>query len=581
MPKRGDQWQQNGASKKLKNVSENREFSTEVDKSSKDSNSSTNGRLIQETEKTSKPSGMSSRQPDEFFKTSEIVRLSQQIIESPKNYNDLVVLVDWLEETIKNGLKDQTIALIQNLVQIFGQMAKKGVLKKEGTADSSPVAQWLQLRLAEFCYKINDIPNSPAGKNSKVAAVYVAAVIKILKIYSIKEGDGVFPKRVFMDFLKAVMVCPHRNVVDIIFSELQSPLSEYDDLRYYFYVQVVTIVKSEEQLSLKQSKRMSNNLVNILLALNNSFPKTNEDLKSFYLGRPQNISKKSLKTGSPFKLSSHQVAFQKCWLQVLRLPQTPQQYKSVLAVLHQKIIPNMIKPQLLLDYLTDSYNNGGSTAILALNGLFSLIQKYNLDYPDFYTKLYALFDSSILYVKYRSRFFRLVDLFLSSTHLPATIVASFIKRISRLALYAPPAAIVACIPFIYNQLKRHPTCMIMIHNPDGVKDMASCRFDDNEPDPLKTNALQSSLWELETLQTHYHPNVASLAKIMSQPFTKPQYILEDFLDHSYKVLMDSEHNRRLKNVPALEFENFDNILEIKTISEEEPNGSVYLKGWCL
>ena len=36
-------------------------------------------------------------------------------------------------------------------------------------------------------------------------------------------------------------------------------------------------------------------------------------------------------------------------------------------------------------------------------------------YPDFYTKLYALFETSVFHVKYRSRFFHLADLFLSST----------------------------------------------------------------------------------------------------------------------------------------------------------------------
>ena len=37
------------------------------------------------------------------------------------------------------------------------------------------------------------------------------------------------------------------------------------------------------------------------------------------------------------------------------------------------------------------------------------------DYPDFYEKLYALFEPSVLHVKYRARFFYLADLFLSST----------------------------------------------------------------------------------------------------------------------------------------------------------------------
>jgi U3 small nucleolar RNA-associated protein 19 len=37
------------------------------------------------------------------------------------------------------------------------------------------------------------------------------------------------------------------------------------------------------------------------------------------------------------------------------------------------------------------------------------------DYPMFYTRLYAFLDQYLLHLKYRSRFFRLTELFLSST----------------------------------------------------------------------------------------------------------------------------------------------------------------------
>lgn len=66
-------------------------------------------------------------------------------------------------------------------------------------------------------------------------------------------------------------------------------------------------------------------------------------------------------------------------------------------------------------------------------------------------------------MRYRPRFFRLLDIFMSSSHLPSTLVASFIKRLARLSLAANPAAIVAVVPFIYNLLKRHPSCMPLIH----------------------------------------------------------------------------------------------------------------------
>lgn len=79
--------------------------------------------------------------------------------------------------------------------------------------------------------------------------------------------------------------------------------------------------------------------------------------------------------------------------------------------------------------------------------------------------------------------------------LPAQLVAAFIKRMARLGLSSPPASIVIIIPLIYNLLKRHPTCMQLIHGKaDGE---AGDAYDHSEEDPMKCNALQSSLWEMQ------------------------------------------------------------------------------------
>jgi U3 small nucleolar RNA-associated protein 19 len=79
--------------------------------------------------------------------------------------------------------------------------------------------------------------------------------------------------------------------------------------------------------------------------------------------------------------------------------------------------------------------------------------------------------------------------------LPAQLVAAFIKRMTRLGLSSPPASIVIIIPFIYNLLKRHPTCMQMIHAKADSE--INDHYDFSEQDPMKSNALQSSLWEIK------------------------------------------------------------------------------------
>lgn len=225
---------------------------------------------------------------------------------------------------------------------------------------------------------------------------------------------------------------------------------------------------------------------------------------------------------------------------VLRHNLTKSQRRTTLELMSQRIAPWFLNVEFLMDFLTDSFNVGGSTSLMALSGLFYLIQEKNLDYPQFYPKLYSLLDSDVLHSKHRSHFFRLLDTFLTSTHLPAALVASFIKRLSRLTLHAPPSGIVVVVPWIYNLLKNHPACSFMIHrrlNPDseGLSPEEHWRdpFCMTELRPMETRALESSLWEIQMLQSHYHPNVAAIAKIISEQFTKQAYNLEDFLDHSY------------------------------------------------
>ena len=252
-----------------------------------------------------------------------------------------------------------------------------------------------------------------------------------------------------------------------------------------------------------------------------------------FLGSPLKSNKKN----DVSSRNAYLTQMQKVWMAVITQKPTKAQRKRILESMSTHIAPCFLQVELLMDFLTDSFNIGGSTSLLALSGMFYMIQKRNLDYPQFYHKLYAMVDGSILHSKHRSRFFRLLDTFLASTHLPAVLVASFIKRLSRLCLFAPPAGIVVVVPLIYNLLKTHPTCTFMIHRNSDLsykdEDGWGDPFRMEEPDPMETDAIESSLWEIETLQSHYHPNVATIAKIISEQFTKQAYNLEDFLDHTY------------------------------------------------
>ena len=62
--------------------------------------------------------------------------------------------------------------------------------------------------------------------------------------------------------------------------------------------------------------------------------------------------------------------------------------------LHSNVMPHMSNPLLLSDFLTSCLDEGGMVGMLALNGIFTLVTKHGLEYPNFYARLYALLQVS-------------------------------------------------------------------------------------------------------------------------------------------------------------------------------------------
>ncbi|KAJ6619540.1 CBF/Mak21 family-domain-containing protein [Mycena sp. CBHHK59/15] len=285
-------------------------------------------------------------------------------------------------------------------------------------------------------------------------------------------------------------------------------------------------------------------------------------------------------------LPSHRAVFTRAWLAFLAKLSAVRDVATskslslrALNVMHRGVMPHLTRPVLIMDWVGSSVDFGGTVGLLALNALFVLMKEYNLDYPSFYTRLYAFLDRDVLHLKHRARFFRMTELFLSSTHIPATLLASFIKRLSRLSLSAPPAAIVMIIPFTYNILKRHPALMAMIHRPDG--DGTADPFDPAEPNPLLTHAIESSLWELHSHREHYLSGVSTLTKIFSEAFTKPSYSMEDFLDHTYGTLFDADASRKIKKEPAVAVDLGKHLDLFPADSEAASGGGIVSELWSF
>jgi U3 small nucleolar RNA-associated protein 19 len=184
---------------------------------------------------------------------------------------------------------------------------------------------------------------------------------------------------------------------------------------------------------------------------------------------------------------------------------------------------------MLISFLKRSYQVGGLIGVLSLDAVFYLMRTQNLEFPNFYDNLYAILDESCLRAVYRVKLFKFLRLFLSSTMVPAYVVAGIIKRLSRLSLAAPPSAIVWIVPFIYNVLHDYPAIRVMIHREDVIFEDGDL-FIANEKDLSKCRALESSLWEINALEKHYWPRIAKLPVILREKYTRPVYSLDEIAE---------------------------------------------------
>ncbi|CAN8098694.1 unnamed protein product [Discula destructiva] len=483
----------------------------------------------------------------------DILSLEAGILESKKKYNNIATLIDLArpasEDEAHNG--EETLLAMVALCRVFIRLLAAGALRrKKGMLDKDlVVVHWLRDRLAEA--RAAMLSRFTRPEHAMTALTLSMRLLKTEGQYPLSDKEEYnFPKASLKDIVAALS---QPEVDQLVRKEfVESFVDDFDDVRFYTFKALHDIIA--EQASDFAQALPFETFFEVLSSIE-GVPESAEELEDFYIDPPKK------KGHELFSVSKHKKQAQAAWLALMRMSMSKDQRKRLLDVMSSVIAPWFMQPELLMDFLTDCYDTGGSMSLLALSGVFYLIQERNLDYPAFYAKLYSLLDAEILHSKYRSRFFRLLDTFLSSSHLPAALVASFIKRLARLSLNAPPSAIVTIIPWMYNVFKRHPTCTFMMHRvprtleekeklaTEGLHDP----FLPHEEDPLETGAIDSCIWEVVQLQSHYHPNVATITKIISEQFTKQIYNLEDFLDHSYGSLLEAEMVKKLKKAPVVEF----------------------------
>lgn len=238
--------------------------------------------------------------------------------------------------------------------------------------------------------------------------------------------------------------------------------------------------------------------------------------------------------------------FTLAWLQLIASPMSGDLIKKVLLVLHRKVLPFVNCPESFMDFITSCYDKGGSFSVLALSSLHKMILDYNIEYPNFYSKLYEILNHQVMHLKYRSRLMRLIYSSLRPGSLPDYIVAAFIKKLLRISLTSPAPAILAILPVVYNLIRIHPSLESLIHASSSSMQSQEDPYLFDEPDPLKSRAIKSSLWELLLLENHYCKQVAETARYFRvDPSKSPLLEVEDYLDNTYATLASESASKKL------------------------------------
>uniref|UniRef100_A0A0N5BWJ2 CBF domain-containing protein n=1 Tax=Strongyloides papillosus TaxID=174720 RepID=A0A0N5BWJ2_STREA len=207
--------------------------------------------------------------------------------------------------------------------------------------------------------------------------------------------------------------------------------------------------------------------------------------------------------------------YQSVWMVLTKKKLSGALAKSILPFLTDHRLEEFPKPELFGDFYFAYYNHGGVYSVLALNGLIKLVVKYNFEYPQFYQSVYKLTTPFILHASYAFQFLDTLNLFLSSTHIPLYIVAAFAKKLSRVLLYAPICVVRPILTILQNLMIKYEGLRKMIHNTQCTNLECDPYLEDCES--LKDcKALDSCLWEIKTLQSHWLPLITKKASFIDK-----------------------------------------------------------------
>ncbi|CAH9072169.1 unnamed protein product [Cuscuta europaea] len=461
---------------------------------------------------------------------------------------------------------------------------------------------WLRSKFDDLVQSLIDIAMSSESEQA-LREVALDALMEFVKV----GNSGKFHSSIYHRIIHSIVHTSTLGVDDIVLHVIAEKYFNYIDIRYFTYISLENLSRTlEARYTTDNDNKLSNGVyespsgksmelsIQKLYYMLSHIPSSDNlhelsenemwnGLGTFIVKNNNKGSALELKAEnlpgkansscdtvlSPVKAAKKlKQKFTKAWISFLKLPLPLDVYKEVLVSLHQAVIPYLSNPTMLCDFLTRSYDIGGVISVMALSSLFILMTQHGIEYPKFYDKLYALLDPSVFMAKHRAKFFQLLDSCLKSPLLPAYLAAAFCKKLSRLSLSVPPSGALVITALIHNLLRRHPSINCLVHQ-DDVNQMAEensgeeretpvsglgiDHFDEEETDPLKANAMRSSLWEIDTLRHHYCPPVSRFVLSLENDLTvrakTTEIAIKDFSSASYATIFGDEIRRRVKQVP--------------------------------
>ncbi|KAL6497948.1 hypothetical protein OROHE_026794 [Orobanche hederae] len=544
---------------------------------------------------------------------SDLKTLGQQLLTSRAHINNLPVILTFISPNSPPQYALESILSLQSFfVPLVPELPSSSSPTYSNT-DPDPDPEfiyrtWLRSKFDNFIERLIDLVISSQSDDA-LREVVLDSVMEFVKI----GNAGKFHSAIYHKLLRAI-VNSELGVSDILLNLLVTKYFSYIDIRYFTYISLDKQARTLEGNCVDLQDRnaspgVQNNILSrpslelsiqkmyMLLSRLPQLEASEESLKMWNglglflnkISSRENITLKGKHVKSQKSknkvLSSEDISkrlklkFSKAWISFLGLPLPLDVYKEALVKLHQAVIPYLSNPIMLCDFLTRSYDIGGVVSVMALSGLFILMTQHGLEYPNFYNKLYALLEPSIFMAKHRAKFFQLLDACLKSPLIPAYQAAAFCKKLSRLALFVPPSGALVIIALVHNLLQRHPSINCLVHRegdtdtgetPDEGKsscgtpvDCSSKRdlfekpgidhFRNEESDPKDTNAMRSSLWEIDTLRHHYSHPVSRFAMSLENDLAvrtrTAEITVGDFSYGSYSTIFHDEIRRRVKQVP--------------------------------